>query len=297
MKALCSSETSLHSKLDSDVERVVAKKNILLFKEMLSDIGYDDMSVVDLLTVGVKVVGDLPKVGIWKPDDKRARITVKAALYGSKEAKERVSKPSGTTWSDIDETLVESTYKEVSEGHLLGPFTEKQMDERLGSKVWLPARRFPIKQGDKVRPIDDFSENGHNWAFGTVEKIELKSLDTVVALSRAWLESIEDGRDGECQVKFTDTAGKVWRTELSPEWRRDDFIDLVGRVADLKGAYKQLACCPAHKCFGVIALQRKDSGTEPDVRADCSSLRIPKIQQGHLGASFQSSAFTLCGIL
>eukprot|EP00973_Karenia_brevis_P038799 5354397-Karenia_brevis.AAC.1 len=47
-------EMSIHSSLNSAVESVVKSKNVLLFKRMLSDIGYDDMGVVDSLVEGVK---------------------------------------------------------------------------------------------------------------------------------------------------------------------------------------------------------------------------------------------------
>ena len=251
-------ESALHSKLSSRVETVVKDKRVLLFKEMLSDINYDDMGVVDLLTMGVKVVGTLPKIGIWRPDDRRAKITVKAALHGAADAKKELRRNTPGKWSDIDQALVDCTYKEVEDGHLLGPFTEADIDKRLGSRVWLPARRFPIQQGQKLRPIDDFSENGHNAAFGASEKVSLKSLDTVVAVSRALLESPSD--DGSVIVH--DTAGRQWRASLSEEWSRESFTDLVGRVADLKGAYKQLACHPAHRCFSIIALPKRSGAVE-----------------------------------
>ena len=42
-------ETSIHEKLDQGVGEVVKSKNILLFKEMLKEIKYNDIAVVDLL--------------------------------------------------------------------------------------------------------------------------------------------------------------------------------------------------------------------------------------------------------
>ena len=47
----------------------------MLFKEMLLDIGYDDMSVVTLLSLGVRVVGVCENSGIWATsDDKMPRM-------------------------------------------------------------------------------------------------------------------------------------------------------------------------------------------------------------------------------
>ena len=255
---LAVAESAVHSKLSPRVETVVKNKRVLLFKEMLQDVNYDDMGVVDLLTMGVKLVGTLPKIGIWRPDDRRAKITIKAALHGAADAKKEIGKNFSGRWADIDRELVDCTYQEVEDGHLLGPFTEAEIDKRLGSRAWLPARRFPLQQGRKLRPIDDFSANGHNAAFGASEKVSLKSLDTVVAVSRALLESPSD--DGS--VVIHDTSGRQWRANLSEEWSKESFTDLVGRVADLKGAYKQLACHSAHRCFSIIALQKRSGAVE-----------------------------------
>ena len=46
-------EDALHKKLHAEVREVIKKKEILLFKEMLTGIDYDDMSVVRLLSLGV----------------------------------------------------------------------------------------------------------------------------------------------------------------------------------------------------------------------------------------------------
>ena len=58
------------------------------------------------------------------------------------------------------------------------------------------------------------------------------------------------------QVVITDTSGKVWSTELHRDWSEEDWRNLVGRVADLKGAYKQLPVFPGHQAFSVLAVKR-----------------------------------------
>ena len=245
-------ETALHSKLEAGVQKVIESKNVLLFKEMLRDIHYDDIAVADLLVTGVKIVGTLDRVGIWRLEDRQARITTRALLKQSFEAKDAIGKKKSGAWTPLDDKLVESTLAEVDEGHLEGPFSAMEIDQRLNSRVWIPARRFPLEQAGKLRPIDDFSEFGHNLAFGANEKVSLKSLDTVVAYSRAWMESA----DQSGRIKIHDTSGKVWTSIVDPSWQ-GSFQDLVGRVADLKGAYKQLPRHAAHRCFSVIVLQRQ----------------------------------------
>lgn len=254
--SLDNDEKELHAKLDKGVEAVVKTKRILLFKQMLMDISYDDMQVVSLLITGVKLLGTLKRLGIWRPDDKPAKLSLRAALHNAVGAKDEIRRPRKSAWKEVDKDLAECTKVEVNDGHLLGPFTEEEMNFRMGSKAWLPARRFPIEQNGKLRPIDDFSEFGHNAAFGSEEKVSLKNIDSIVTVSRAWLESV----DSSDEVMFHDTAGKTWNAPLNPEWGKQRWTDLAGRVADLKGAYKQLPRHSAHRCFSIIALQNEDGG-------------------------------------
>lgn len=53
-KELEAQEKILKSKLDPEVARIIEPKSVLLFKEMLEAINYDDMAVVELLTTGIK---------------------------------------------------------------------------------------------------------------------------------------------------------------------------------------------------------------------------------------------------
>ena len=61
-----------------------------------------------------------------------------------------------------------------------------------------------ISPGQQNKTQDDFSENGHNAAFGAKEKISMKSLGTVVATAKAWIASAK--QDGS--FALMDTAGR-----------------------------------------------------------------------------------------
>ena len=103
-----------------------------------------------------------------------------------------------------------------------------------------------------MRPIDDFSKYQVNSAFGTQEKILMLGLDQVVSWARAWTGSVQEG--GEISVR--DSGGKQHRRWLHPEWKDGEFTNLVGRVTNLKNAYKQLAVHPAHANLSVVAVQK-----------------------------------------
>ena len=241
---LASAEAKVHCRLHSDVESVVADKQYLLFKEMLTYIDYDDVAVADLLLTGIKIVGTLPRVGIWRPTEGgEAKLGLKSLLANAAFAQEDAARPRKARAEDV--AIWEATLAEKELGCLSGPFSATQLSEEFG-KFWIPARRFP---GPKNRPIDDFSQYSVNAAFGTEEKVTMLGLDHVVGWSRAWVAS----RKSAGVFDVCCTSGKRVGAQLSPEWG-DGWTDLLGRVTDLKSAYKQLARNPAHAFLSVVAV-------------------------------------------
>ena len=256
LASLTQDEENLHKGLHANVEKVVAEKNILLFKEMLSDIGYDDMDVVHLLTCGVKLVGDLPATGIWaKTDLNLAKCNIKTVWANARHAQKTVLSQSRHQDDELQAEVWKETLEEAKEKLILGPMSPDQVASEVGP-LWVPARRFGIRQGDRVRPIDNFSEFLVNNAFGAEEKISLHGLDHVVAWSRAMLGSYKES--GE--LSLIDNAGTRWEGWFHETWNKDSWCDLSGRVADLKSAYKQVAVHPAHAALSVIAVTNPDSG-------------------------------------
>eukprot|EP00973_Karenia_brevis_P083905 11642981-Karenia_brevis.AAC.1 len=86
---------------------------------MLEDIDYDDLGVVNYLTQGVKVVGNLETVGIWKPQDRRAACSVQAVWEGSKQAQSKMLEERRPT--SVDAEVWAKTMEELEEGLLVGP--------------------------------------------------------------------------------------------------------------------------------------------------------------------------------
>ena len=245
---LADKEKELHSRLDPSVESIVAPKAILLFKRMLEDIEYDDVEVHHLLMTGVKLIGSIPKLPFWDADAERLpKITSEMLLAGARDAQKSAGTPRPP--DELSAKLWDATMEEVSGGGLLGPFTPEEITTDCGP-LWIPSRRFAVEQNDKLRPIDDFSEHSINAAFGAGQKVSMKGLDHVVHLSRARLQSVNELGD----FHITDDLGNAWSGKLHPGWTPESWRTLVGRVADLKAAYKQLPVHPAHAAFSIVAL-------------------------------------------
>ena len=65
------------------------------------------------------------------------------------------------TW---DATVLEAEEK----AWLQGPFTWNQLEDMFEGD-WMPVRRFGIQQSNKLRVIDDFTENGTKAAYSSHE--------------------------------------------------------------------------------------------------------------------------------
>eukprot|EP00973_Karenia_brevis_P070458 9794954-Karenia_brevis.AAC.1 len=82
------------------------------------------------------------------------------------------------------------------------------------------------------------------------------SLDQVVEWSRAWQDAVKKDNS----LETLNSARKIHGSNLHREWGDIGFSDLVGRVADLKSAYKQLPLHPGHLCFCAIAVLDPSTG-------------------------------------
>ena len=249
-------EEVLKSKMHHDVAAVVRDKKIILFKQMLQDADYDDIEVVDYLIEGVKVMGTLGNTGVWKPGGLGPSVSVETVLRCAKQAQSTMLAPRSS--NELDKEVWSTTMEEVDDGLLAGPFTPHQVAEKLGP-LWTGAKRFGLKQGQKVRPIDDFSVNLINSAFGAEEKIVLDGLEEVTARTRAWMEiAVND------QFNILDKEGVSYTGVINEEWGMKGSMDLVGRVADLRRAYKQVPLSPCHAFASVISVL-------------CPSSRVPAL--------------------
>ena len=173
-ESLCLKEKDLHTRLHADVELIVKDKKFLLFRQMLKDIGYDDMDVVYLLFTGVKLFGELPVFPFWEHDaSKSSHVTQEQLWSGARAAQASVS-IAGKIESGSQDELWDITMEEVIAqnefGSLIGPLTASELKEAVGP-LWIAARRFAVEQNGKIRPIDHFSEFNVNAAFGACQKL------------------------------------------------------------------------------------------------------------------------------
>ena len=89
-------------------------------------------------------------------------------------------------WNDtMDQTAPDKQW-------VTGPFTAGEITERMGS-CWVPSRRFGVRQGGKIRPVDDFSQYLINATVSSHEKIDLEGLDHICSTARFFMGAASEG--------------------------------------------------------------------------------------------------------
>ena len=243
-------EAALHACLPAETELVVSDKNILVFKRILQSIGYRDLEAAEMLVAGAPVIGELGDSLEFPRRRTEPRTSLRDFLAGAKAA--QASARAGTIASrdqELDEAVYTETRREVEATKLLkGPISERELEAKHGS-LWVPARRFGLRQPTKIRPIDDFSEMGHNFTLGTDFKVDLGGVDEVFGIARLLERCLVEGGN----VIFRDEEGEEYRVRVHEDWSAKR-AGLVGVCADLEAAFRQVPRRAAHAPFTVISV-------------------------------------------
>ena len=210
-------EIAMRKTMDPMVERATRGKRLLLFKEMLIESNYEDLGAIDELVHGADLTGLVPKTNVLPGKFCPALLTDEALRVRASLLRRRgdnIANSSGDT--TIDDGVWSQTMSEVSAGWLQGPLSAGDVPRSHPI-----SRRFGVKQGSKIRPIDDFSSSGVNQATTTVESPSLHTVDVISAALTEWFE-------------VSKLRGSCPKLEI--------------RTYDLKSAYRQIGLRQCMRC-------------------------------------------------
>ena len=198
MAVLKSQEKILKASMRKDVRLVLADKNILLWKEMLQSINYEDTGVAEEFTSGTALVGSAPITGLWP-----AKFTP-ATLSISELHKAIPMDPA------MVETVWEQTLAEVHSGFLIGPIELDQVPHHIPL-----SKRFGIKQGAKTRCVDDFSRSGINGCAQVSESPKPDTVDIIASLGLSLMRHRPAG--ASWKVRTCDLSGAYRQCAVHPD--------------------------------------------------------------------------------
>ena len=209
------------------VKDATANKKLLLTEEILKDMQYEDMGVVDLMRHGSTLAGDIPKSETFEELYRPCMLTLSQLLAEAPRRNEAVlaaCKTSGD--AQIDQQVLNETREEVRRGWAIGPIDAIP----AGGVV---SRRFPLIQKNKTRMIDDFTVSGINDTAASHNKVDLHMVDTFTAVIREFFR--------QCAAE-------------------DKASSLVAKTYDLKSAYRQVPIRQDHLCFSYFCIYNCEKG-------------------------------------
>ena len=222
-KQLDKLEKESNSSRPAHVAEVTKGKRILLTKEILEELNYDDLGVLSLMEEGATLAGEIEQTGIFQAQFKPCLITMDQLQEDSVRRNEFIlslTKSSGDR--ALDEKLLEETREELECGWAEGPFDISTLEH--GATI---SRRFALVQRAKTRMIDDFSISGANDSCIIHNKIDLHLIDTFASAVKGYFM--------KCRS-------------------HNACSELAGKTYDLKSAYRQVPIRCDHLKFAYFSI-------------------------------------------
>ena len=217
-------ELKLRAKMPRHVRDVLKNKRLALMAKMLTDLGFPDTELVSDICKGFDLSGWQRKSEIFPPGFKSPSITLDGLLSSAQGLnKSTEAKVQRRQEPDLEKATWVETEAELDKAWLW-------IDPDQDWKGKVVARRFGIRQGEKVRTIDDCSACGLNQTVGLQEKFQLHTVDQLCTMIA---HSFELARD-------------------------KPHPPLLGRTFDLKSAYKQYAISEETRSLLRIVVNRPE---------------------------------------
>ena len=214
-------ERLLKESLAPHVSALMAAKRLKFFEHLLCESGHGDPELFRAICNGFDLAGPIPASNVYK---KRKRFaTLRTADLRSSAKRIRTGiihsvRSSGDL--EMDNALYEVTQEELRTGWLHGPYRPSDLSESA-----TVTRRFAVRQNNKIRPIDDYTESLVNSTSASGETITLHGVETICATSALMMRHLKTaGASTGLSVKTWDLHKAYKQLCLSPEALQDSFL-------------------------------------------------------------------------
>ncbi|CAE7510495.1 unnamed protein product [Symbiodinium necroappetens] len=175
-------EARANSQRPAHLQKLLAGKRILLWKEILFEIGYPDTAILDEVESGLPLTGWMTPSQVFQQRARPPTMSVSTVLAMNKGfhalVKRRLAKRQ-------DPEVEEKTWRETEEELAKGWFWIDHSGSWEGKII---AHRFGLLQKLKLRTIDDCSVGGLNCTVGLPDKMRVHSIDILSSMLRRALE-------------------------------------------------------------------------------------------------------------
>jgi len=216
-------EKKLKEEMPEHCKKILQKKRLVLFGDLIREVGHEDGDLHMEVAKGFDLSGPIPRSGVYRKRKKpgnlgRAELRRRAGTV----RKAIVASTKGSGDDEIDMAVFDVTTKEKESGWLHGPYSLEELPHDASV-----TRRFGIRQGGKVRPIDNFTESMVNLTASAGETIELHGTDTIAAIVAYWMETMTKAKCGSCpglKVKTWDLKKAYKQLRVSTDGLNDSYL-------------------------------------------------------------------------
>ncbi|CAE7257882.1 unnamed protein product [Symbiodinium sp. CCMP2592] len=175
-------EAEANNRRPQHIQTLLKGKRILLWKELLSEIGYPDVKILDEVEQGLPLTGWMAESQVFASNPRAPTMSVDTVVAMNRGfhalVKRRLPKRQ-------DQDVEQKTWLETEEEIAKGWFW---IDESGCWEGKIIAHRFGLLQKLKLRTIDDCSVGGLNCTVGLPEKMRVHSIDILASMLRRALE-------------------------------------------------------------------------------------------------------------
>ena len=229
-------ESELKATLSPRIAEILKGKKLWLLDSLIRASGHEDLNLVEDIKRGFDLTGSLPRSGVFSHKFRPASMTCKDLRKVSDLGREALL---GTVQSagdsEIDRGLFEATVKEVEKGFIEGPVGRESLP--AGSTL---TKRFPVKQKNKVRPIDDYKASLVNYAVTQTEGVTIHTIDHIAAMTAWWMRSGALTPEDALVAKCWDLSDAYKQVPLSDEaFELDSYLAVFDPGTSSAKIFKQ----------------------------------------------------------
>lgn len=207
-KELEKDEIAFKAWMPVHLQKLLCKKRLLLWKEMLEEYNYPDAGLIDEVAAGFSLTGWSNSSSVFPRNVKRPQYDVSTLKLLANGLNQSIKAQLMSLDDDAEVNRVtwEQTLQEVELGYIWH-------DEDATASNSALSKRFGLVQKDKIRVLDDCTIGGINKTIGVVERYRIHSIDEITAYV-SWMLDFQERNPACCH-------------------------SIMCRTFDLKSAYKQ----------------------------------------------------------
>ena len=178
---------SLLEQMPPQMRKVMSCKRLALLERIIKDEKYEDAKLAEDMVNGFSLVGQVPSSGGRLPEKfVPANLHVDELVEGSSKSRAAVRLATSSSGdAELDSRLWMKTLEERDRGWLIGPLSWNDLEEDA-----VVSKRFPLQQGAKLRPIDDFSMSLVNATVSMRDQATTDGVDVIAATMCVFMRSL-----------------------------------------------------------------------------------------------------------